>query len=311
MELVHYCPGKTRGARDCVLALGFFDGMHIGHRGLLDLAKQRARALGLAFAVFTFPAEDVAVKKSALRLYDTPKKLSLLSSLGVDVVYMCELSAVADTSPRDFVQGCLATDLRAHTTACGFNFRFGRGASAGAEDLARYMKELGRESITVPAMLHEGELLSSTAVRAHLLRGEVECAAAMLGAPYGICGRVESGDRRGRTLGFPTVNIPLSDDRLILCSGVYATVTRTDAGVYPSVTNVGSCPTFGAREVHAETHLCDFSGDLYGKDVEVEFLARLRDEKIFSSQEELIMQINIDKTSAMEVYKRWLEAGRN
>ncbi len=311
MEIVGYQPGRTRAARECVLALGFFDGLHLGHREILALAKERAAALGIAFAVFTFPAEDPSVKKSALRLYDTPKKLSLLSSLGVDTVYMCELSAIHALSPQDFAEGCLVSDLRAHTVVCGFNYRFGHGASANAEDLARYMAALGRETVTVPAMRLDGELLSSTAVRAYLLRGETERAAAMLGEPYVICGRVEGGDGRGRLLGFPTVNTPFAQGRAVLPAGVYATVTRTEAGIYPSVTNVGSCPTFGAREIHAETHICDFSGDLYGKEVEIGFLTKLRDEKIFSSKEELVMQINIDKKKAMEVYERWQEAGRS
>lgn len=311
METIHYLPGKTRAEEESVLALGFFDGMHLGHRALLALAKQRAQALGHKLAVFTFPAEEDTIKKSALRLYDTKKKLSIFDALGVDTVYICELSAVANIEPKDFVYSCLATDLRAHTTVCGFNYRFGHGASADAEDLAHYMKALGRESITVPAKLYEGELLSSTAVRERLLLGDVERASKMLGEPYALCGRVEAGDGRGRTLGFPTVNIPLQKNRLLLPFGVYATATRTDTGICPSVTNVGTCPSFEARRMHAETHLFGFSGDLYGKEIETLFLARLRDEKVFSSENDLIMQINIDKEKAMEVYKKWQEAGRN
>lgn len=311
MEIVNYEPGITQAKEECVIALGFFDGMHLGHRALLSLAKERAEALSLPLAVFTFPAEDGRIKKSAPRLYGTKKKLSLLASLGVNTVYICPLSAVSDISAEDFVCRCLVKELRAHSAVCGFNYRFGRGALGDAELLSVRMAALGRESITVPAMLHEGELLSSTAVRAHLLSAEVERAAAMLGAPYVLLGRVEGGDGRGRTLGFPTVNIPIEENSLVLPSGVYATVTYTDEGAFPSVTNVGVCPTFGTRSIHAETHLCNFSGDLYGKEVEIGFLSRLRDEKTFSSGEELVMQINIDKTRAMEVYKRWQEAGRS
>ena len=311
MELITYVPGKTLAPADTVLALGFFDGVHLGHRALLALAAEKAHSLGLPLGVFTFPAEDRMMKKSALRLYDTPRKLSLLASLGVDYIYMCELSAVAHISAEEFATRCLAAELRAAVTVCGFNYRFGHGAEGDADALMRYMRAIGRESVTLPPMYHEGELLSSSAVRAHLLAGEVALAAGMLGTPYALSGVVENGDGRGKTLGFPTVNIPLAENRLVLPSGVYATATRTDAGEFPSVTNVGTCPTFGERSIHAETHLCAFSGNLYGQEIEIRFLSRLRDEQVFSSKEMLIKQINVDKNKAMEVYKAWQEAGQS
>ena len=251
------------------------------------------------------------MKKSALRLYDTRKKLSLLSSLGVDCVFMCELSVIASVSAEDFVRRCLVSDMRATVTVCGFNYRFGNGAKGDCDALDRYMQALGRENITLPPMYHSDELLSSSAIRAHLSAGEVARAAEMLGAPYALSGEVQSGDGRGKTLGFPTVNIPLAENQLLLPPGVYATATQTDAGIFPSVTNVGTCPTFGERSIHAETHLCNFQGDLYGTNIELKFLTRLRDEKLFSSGEELIKQINVDKNKAVEVYKAWQEAGRN
>ena len=173
------------------------------------------------------------------------------------------------------------------------------------------MRALGRENITLPPMYHSDELLSSGAIRAHLSAGNVARAAEMLGAPYALSGVVESGDGRGKTLGFPTVNIPLEGNQLLLSPGVYATAAQMDAGVFPSVTNVGTCPTFGERSIHAETHLCDFQGNLYGTNIELKFLAKLREEKRFSSGEELIKQINIDKNKATEVYKAWQEAGQN
>lgn len=311
MEVFGYRPGFVGAPSETVLALGFFDGVHLGHRALIALAKEKARALGLPLGVFTFPAEDPLMKKSALRLYDTEKKLSLLSSLGVDYVFMCELSSIKDIEAEDFVCRCLASDLRAALAVCGFNYHFGRGAKGDCELLARHMRALGRDSITLPPMYHEGELLSSSAVRAHLGRGEVESAARMLGAPFALSGRVESGDGRGKTLGFPTVNLPVNENRQILPPGVYATAANTEIGRFPSVTNVGTCPTFGARHMHIETHLCDFAGNLYGKQIELEFLSRLRDEKLFLSKEELIKQINVDKNKAKEVYEAWQEAGQS
>ena len=311
MEVFSYQPGICCAPSKTVLALGFFDGVHLGHRALIALAAEKAKNLGLPRGVFTFPAEDGAMKKKEPRLYDTRQKLSLLSSLGVDYVFMCELSSIMNITAEDFVCRCLASDLRAAVTVCGFNYRFGRGAEGNAESLMRYMQALGLESVTLPPMYYEGELLSSTAIRMHLLKGDVKNAAKMLGAPYVLSGEVEGGDGRGKTLGFPTVNLPMAEDRILLSAGVYATVASTRDGDFPSVTNVGTCPTFGERSIHAETHLCGFSGNLYGQSVEVKFISRLRDEKLFSSKEELIKQINVDKNKAEEVYREWQEAGRS
>ena len=311
MEVFSYQPGICCAPSKTVLALGFFDGVHLGHRALIALAAEKAKNLGLPLGVFTFPAEDGAMKKKEPRLYDTRQKLSLLSSLGVDYVFMCELSSIMNITAEDFVCRCLASDLRAAVTVCGFNYRFGRGAEGNAESLMRYMQALGLESVTLPPMYYEGELLSSTAIRMHLLKGDVKNAAKMLGAPYVLSGEVEGGDGRGKTLGFPTVNLPMAEDRILLSSGVYATVASTRDGDFSSVTNVGTCPTFGERSIHAETHLCGFSGNLYGQSVEVKFISRLRDETLFSSKEELIKQINVDKNKAEEVYREWQEAGRS
>ncbi|MBQ8268434.1 MAG: riboflavin biosynthesis protein RibF [Clostridia bacterium] len=311
MECITYCPGRVSAARPSVVALGFFDGVHLGHRALLRLAREKADGLGLPLSVFTFPAEDENIKRSAHRLYDTEKKLSLLASLGVDIVYMCELSAVSDIAAEDFAKKSLAEELLAAVSVCGFNYRFGRGAAGDADALCRYMKEIGRENLVLAPLYDGGELLSSRAVRAYLKNGDVERASALLGAPYTLSGAVEGGDGRGRSLGFPTVNFPLEKNRLLLPSGVYATAVRTAEGKFASVTNLGTCPTFGERVLHAETHICDFTGDLYGETVEVEFLKRLRDEKAFPSKDALTVQINIDKKEAMEVYKAWQEAGQN
>ena len=311
MQTVSYTPGQTRAAEPSVIALGFFDGVHLGHRALLRMARERADALGLSLSVFTFPSEDEMMKRSAQRLYDTPKKLSLLASLGVDTVYMCPLSLVAAFSAEEFVEKCLVRDLRAEATVCGFNYRFGKGAAGDCEALAAYMRALGKESVTLPPMHLGEELLSSSAVRAHLCRGEVALANRMLGDPFSLSGRVESGDGRGRVLGIPTVNIPIAKNRLALPAGVYATAVRLKTGIFASVTNLGTCPTFGERSIHAEAHLLSFSGDLYGQDIEIEFLEKLRDERVFESKEMLIKQINVDKIKALEVYEAWLEAGRN
>jgi riboflavin kinase/FMN adenylyltransferase len=292
---------------ETVTALGFFDGVHRGHRALLDATVRLASSLGVKPAVFTFSGTF----KGKAPLTDESTRLRLFEEAGIEAVFLVDFDAVRSLSPEDFVKNCLQGVCRARAAVCGFNYRFGHGAAGDAEALVRYMKEIGRENLVLDPLYAGGELLSSRAIRAHLQKGEVERAAELLGAPYALSGRVESGDGRGRTLGFPTVNLPIPEGRALLPNGVYATVAHTVKGNFPSVTNVGTCPTFGERLVHAETHLCEFSGDLYGEVIDVQFLKRLRDEKTFSSKEELIKQINIDKNTSMEVFKAWQEAGRS
>ncbi len=303
----------------CVAALGFFDGVHLGHRALLAEAKAEANRLALPLAVLTFPS-DSPIKQGAPRIYGDGEKLLLLSSCGADEVYFCDFNAVRDMEPEEFVRKILVGKLHAKAAVCGFNFRFGKAAGGDAALLARLAGAQGCRAIVLPPYRAEGGILSATKIRSALAAGEIGRANSLLGAPYFLLGSVRHGRGFGHTIGLPTANFDLPGD-LILRRGVYRTAVVIGEEKLPALTNIGVCPTFGVRALHAETFIPGFSGDLYGRDFRLDFLGFLRDERVFPSAEELKKQINVDILTANEqneadlYYKKeevkWQEAGQN
>lgn len=294
----------------CVLALGFFDGVHAAHRELLKLASESARELSLPLAVFTFSSEDSGFKASAKRIYSTRERLSLLAEISVDAAIVCDFSAVRYTSRESFVSDIIIESLNARTVVCGFNFRFGKDALGNADYLSQRMRESGLECLVLDELSFNGKPLSSTLVREMLTQGNVAEAAKALGKPYFLSGEVEHGRGQGHKYGIPTVNTSADGD-ILIPAGVYRTATVIDGRIYEALTNVGTCPTFGERELHAETFILDFDGDLYGKSLRIYFLGFLREEMVFENEKELKMQIIVDKTRAKELNGdiKWQELG--
>lgn len=297
----------------CVAALGFFDGMHAAHRALIKKAREAADSAGLPLTVFTFSGDDGALKPDSSRLYTDEEKLELIAECGADFTVLADFSAISDMSSRDFVHDFLIRSLGVRVSVCGFNFRFGKGASGTSEDLEALMGEAGASALVLEERTKDGISLSSTYIRELISEKKLLMAAKLLGKPYFISGRVAHGLGLGKTLGIPTVNLELPKGKSALPGGVYSTLTEIDEKIYPSLTNVGVCPTFDEREAHAETFILDFNGDLYGKITRIYFIAFLRDEKKFKSAEELIMQINIDKKRALKLTEelKWQEIGLN
>ena len=282
---------KIDGKR--VVALGFFDGVHLGHRALLQRAKEEARERGALLAVFTFAAETFG-KKGVGRLYSTEEKLEIFEELGVDEVIIADFGTVANIAAEDFVVGTLIGDIGAVCTVCGEDFRFGQGARGDLSLLERLMRESGGDCISVTDECLGGVKVSTTKIKELLADGDVAGANALLGAPLYLSGVVEKGLGLGKKLGFPTVNTPIGAKGEILRRGVYRSRLSVDGKDYDAITNVGICPTFEEREVHQETFVLCEIGDLYGKKIKVFLLEFLRDEKRFDSKNDLIMQINVD-----------------
>ena len=305
-----YGDGLKLPKKDCVITLGFFDGVHIAHRDLINAGRKIADRSGLPLGVFTFPAEG-GLKQGVKRLYSTEERIRLLESAGVDFTVTVDFASVCSLSPEEFVRRVLIEHLNCRVAVVGFNFRFGRGAAGNARTLRSLMNAAGRECIIRDELKAEGETVCTTLIRFLLENGKIERANRLLGAPYRICAGVEHGRGVGRKLGFPTVNTAI--DPIFVCPkhGVYRTAVALDGRIYTGVTNIGVCPTFDSREVHAETYIADFSGDLYGRRIEIYLLGFLRDEMRFSSPEELIMQINIDKNTAIKENGeiKWQELG--
>ena len=311
MKRIIYEPGvKLSGKR--VVALGFFDGVHEGHRVLLRNAKEEAERAGLPFSVYTFISENAPPKKGAA-LYSTEKKADIFEALGADEMIISDFSSVSEMSAEDFVRKTLASDLGCEVAVSGYDFRFGKGASADAEMLGKLLSECGGKALTVPEQKIDGERISTTKIKELLSSGECERANEMLGAPYSIDSVVTSGLGLGKKLGFPTVNSEFDGGVCHLKKGVYRTVTRTPCGIFSSLTNVGGCPTFEERAPHAETNIIDFDGNLYGEKIRIYFLSYLREEKKFKDQNELILQINIDKNRVIKEKGdiKWQEIGLN
>lgn len=289
--------------RGVVVALGNFDGVHLGHQAVVRRAVEEGKKSGALVVAATFDPHPRAV----LRPGTEPKLLTTLElrreallDCGVDDVYVIRFDKeLSKKSPEQFVRDVLVGELRAGTVVVGENFRFGYKAAGDVADLDRLMREHGGEVCAVRIRSANGEEeINSTRIRELLAVGEVESAARLLGRPYVVRGEVAVGDRRGRTIGFPTANVLADPAVVVPARGVYAGTVRVGDREYPACTNVGVAPTFERGESRIEAHLLDFDGDLYGRTIDVSFGARIRAEKRFSGVEELKAQISRDVEAA-------------
>lgn len=292
-----------------VVTVGTFDGVHVGHREIMRTVVARARARGTRAVVYTFDPHP----RKVLQAGDAPgllttleQKLELLGALGIERTVIEPFDAAFSRIPPEvFFRDVLDARLRPAEVYVGFNFRFGHHREGSKGTLTELGPRLGIEVTIVPEVTVEGEPVSSTRIRRLLAAGEVEHAARLLGRPYAVRGRVATGDRRGRTLGFPTANLE-PENEVLPELGVYAGRVRfLDPGEPPAgselaaVTNVGRRPTFDSGDrIVAESPLLDFVGDVYGRRVEVSFTDRLRAEQRFPGVDALKAQIARDAAEA-------------
>jgi riboflavin kinase/FMN adenylyltransferase len=289
---------------ETVLTIGTFDGVHRGHQALIGAVVSQARATGRRAALVTFHPHPAAVLAPARapRYLTTPgEKVALLEGLGLDLVVLLPFSRqVAATPARDFVE-MLSTRLNVRELWVGSDFALGRNREG---DIA-YLRMLGRElgyqlHIFEPVLEGEG-VVSSSRIRALLREGDVEESTRLLGRYPSLSGEVVFGARRGRTLGFPTANLEVRPERAVPADGVYAVFALLGAERYPAVANVGVRPSFDNGQRTVETHIFDFAQDIYGCDLVVEFVARLRDERRFEDIDDLVAQIGEDGRLARQV----------
>ena len=293
-----------------VIALGFFDGVHAAHRKILKEASLQAQKRGLPFGIFTFSAES-DIKSNTRRLYTTEERLGIIDGLGADFAVVAGFGEIRGFGARDFVGEVLIKGLDASVAVAGYNFRFGNGREGNGASLSALMKEYGRETLIIDEIRIAEREVSSTVIRGLIEDGRIKEANGLLGLPYFLSGEVVHGKAKGRNLGFPTVNTALSEKKIIPKPGVYRSLLQCEGKLYNAVTNIGTCPTLGEREMHSETHLIDFSGDLYGRVARIFLLDFLREEKLFANEKELIMQINIDKNTTIKKngVEKWQELG--
>jgi riboflavin kinase / FMN adenylyltransferase len=299
-------PADARGA---VVAVGNFDGLHLGHQAVLGQAKALARTAGVPTAVLTFEPHPRAVFQPGappFRLTPFREKSMVLETLGIDLLFTLHFDlAFAQKTAEQFVSEVLVEGLGARVVVVGYDFVFGNKRRGTAELLKAEGARHGFSvEVVAPIAGPGGVVYSSTQIREHLVAGRPREAAALLGRPWEIEGRVAMGDKLGRTIGFPTANIAL-EDYLRPAAGVYAVRAGIEEGTethwHDGAANLGWRPTVGGKDLRLETHLFDFAGDLYGKHLRVGFIERLRPEQRFDGLDALKAQIAADCAQARQI----------
>jgi riboflavin kinase/FMN adenylyltransferase len=303
-------PDAFKGA---VVAVGNFDGVHLGHQALIAQARRMAEERGAPLGVLAFephPQEFFHPAQESFRLTPFRAKARLIAGLGVDALYALAFdAALAAKSAQDFVMDVLVDGLAIGAIVVGADFQFGKGR-AGDATLLSYMGEMEGFGVTVfePVIAHGHDKVSSTEIREALKAGKPEVAARLLGHCWSVEGHVEHGDKRGRTIGFPTANMKLTDC-LRPAFGIYAVRARVIeddcvVAVHDGVASFGIRPMFETPVPLLETFLFDFAGDLYGKHLAVDFVAYLRPEAKFDSMDALIAQMNQDSDAAKKILRQ-------
>ena len=300
--------GRVAPSRDAAVTVGVFDGVHRGHQYLIGELKARAAARSLASGVVTVHPLPVSVLRPQTRvayLTSLEERVELLRATGVDFVApLTFTSELAELSARDFI-AMLVEELRMRFMLTGPDFVLGRGREGVAAAREELGEEMGFEHEVLQALLESNGVVSSTAVRDALKAGDMEQVARLLGRPFSLRGPVLHGADRGASIGFPTANIGIAPDRALPSFGVYVTRAYLPAGrggreerQFMSVTNIGRRPTFGGSERTVEVYVMDFEGDIYGRELRIELLSRLRGEVRFAGAQELAAQIRKDVEAA-------------
>ena len=284
----------------CV-ALGFFDGVHLGHRAVIG----NGVGCGLRNTALTFresPTKALGRECPPL-LTDNDRKAALMTGAGADDVIFADFTELKDLGCEDFVRRILIEKLNAKRVCCGFNYRFGKGGAGGAQELERLCERYGISVTEIKPVTVDGERVSSSRIRGLITSGEIEKANAMLGSAYAICGEIKGGNHLGSELGYPTINIPVGDGLVVPKYGVYGSKVTVGGEVYTGATNIGVHPTAGANDKPlCETFLPDYrGGSLYGKTAVCELMAFIREERLFDSMEALKKQIAEDCKKIKEI----------
>ena len=305
-----YTSALTKLDNESTVALGCFDGVHIGHSKIIANAVDVARRNALDCVVWSFQAPpksffakelDQKSEYSQGLLTTLDEKKELVFELGVDTFICVPFDEnIAKLSPREFFEDILVARLNAKHIFCGFNYRFGYKGSGDVELLRSLCREFKIELTVFDEIKLDNITVSSSAIRSFLLSGELEKAEKMLGRPFSLYGKITDGQHLGRKLGFPTINQELPNNKMLIKNGVYLTRVKFENDVKYGITNIGWRPTVEGKFPICETHILDFSGNLYGTFVTVEFVKFIRGEQKFNSLEELTAQIQRDVEFARE-----------
>ncbi len=304
MQLIRGLHNIRQEHRACVATIGNFDGVHLGHRTILETLKKEAQQRGVKTCVITFeplPREHFDNVNAPARLATLREKLFLLKQCGIDQVLCLPFGdRLSNISADEFVQDILVDGLGVSYLIVGDDFRFGSGRTGGFSHLCEMGKKHGFEVSDTTTVVRDHARISSTRIRETLACGSLTEANQLLGYPLTMIGRVRHGQKLGRKLGFPTANICVGCRHLPI-TGVFAVSVQQDESTYDGVANLGMRPTVTSDKPLLEVHLLDFKGDLYGKVLKVKFMAKLRDEKKFASLDALQRAINVDVERARSI----------
>ena len=282
---------------ETLLAIGVFDGVHAGHRYLLKQLQKRAAEKHLLSGVLTFnphPQSVLHPDDQLPWLSNLEDRVTTLQQLGVNIVAVLTFTPeLAQLTAQDFMS-LLKKYLRMRGIIVGPDFALGRGGEGSISLLRTLGNQMEFSVEVIPPYTINGELVSSTLIRQALIQGDMKRVEKLMGHHFYLRGKVITSDKRGRALGFPTANLDIKPQQALPNNGIYATITHVDGKQFPSATNIGTRPTFGEGQRMVETHLLNYKGNLYSKEIRIEFVQKLRDEKRFASSEELKTQIEED-----------------
>ena len=306
MEVFHSFQEVTN-CSGSVVALGTFDGVHLGHRKVMGKAMAKAAEIGGKSVVVTFAAHPFSVlcpEKEPLRLATVGQKVRYIADVGIDALVLLPMTrGLLDETPEAFCRQLLDY-LKPSAIVVGENFTYGAKAAGNTQTLQAYMAEYGVPVLALTLLERPGRTtpISSTVIRRLVSMGHMETAAALLGHPFTLEGLVVQGDCRGRRIGFPTANMLIPKQMAVPPDGVYITEVVWRGKAYPAMTNIGANPTFDHQYRRIETHLIQWHGDIYGETIEVQFKKRLRQEIRFSGIDELIAQMKQDESNALRYF---------
>ena len=292
----------------CVVALGCFDGVHLGHASVISRAKENAISLNVPLCIWSFaePPKRFYAKDTIPLLSNSESKADIIENLGADIYISVKFDQeIASVSAEDFFNNILIDKLNAVSIVCGYDFSFGRGGKGNSALLYSLCNARGIEFISVESINIGGESVSSSKIREYIQNANIEKANLLLGRPYSIKSTVIDGKHLGRKLGFPTINQKIDKDLCKPANGVYLTRVTIDKNIYFGITNVGSQPTVLGSDILIETNVFEVTGNFYGKEILVEFLRFIRHEQKFNSINELVIQVNKDISTAKEMSDKY------
>lgn len=279
------------------IALGSFDGVHIGHQKLVEILKYNASLFDCASMIYTFgvhPRKILKPDKSLYMITNSSQRSDLMAEMGVDILFLENFEKIMNLSAEQFFHDIMIEKFNAKCLIIGYNFKFGKNNEGDAAILTRLGAKYGIMIEVVAPVVANDEVVSSTLIRHMIHDGLVDDVYKYLGRTYSIQGKVIHGKKNGKAMGIRTANIEAGIEAIIPLKGVYITDTKIGKDIYKSITNIGVNPTFKGSKLSIETHILCFEGDLYDKDIEIYFINRLRDEVLFENIENLKKQINSD-----------------